>query len=327
MTSMTDSRFNLPIPYGWYAVAMSNALKAGESMPASYFGEELVLFRTQSGKAKVLNAICPHLGAHLGYGSSVKGESLACPFHGWEFNGDGICTDVPYAQQMPPRVADGKQCIRNYPVVEMAGAIWAWYHPEGAGPLFEIEDVAELSDRQSWSEPTVTEWRINAPVQEMGENAVDKAHFETVHNIAEMPASDIRTEGHRRTSIMDMRQASYNEDGTRNEDELMDRNITTISLGPGYTLQRFIGLCDIVMLGTVTPIDAETTLLRFVTVQSKDISETGEIIAQAMLETLNSQVEQDIPIWNHKHYQENPILCDGDGPIAMYRKWFSQFYA
>ena len=37
--------------------------------------------------------------------------------------------------------------------------------------------------------------------------------------------------------------------------------------------------------------------------------------------------EQDIPIWNHKTYVEDPILCDGDGPIAKYRKWFSQFYA
>jgi hypothetical protein len=39
------------------------------------------------------------------------------------------------------------------------------------------------------------------------------------------------------------------------------------------------------------------------------------------------QVGQDIPIWEHKIYLENPVLCDGDGPIAKYRKWFQQFYA
>ena len=46
-----------------------------------------------------------------------------------------------------------------------------------------------------------------------------------------------------------------------------------------------------------------------------------------MLDNLRNQVEQDIPIWNHKIYREQPILCDGDGPITQYRKWFSQFYA
>jgi hypothetical protein len=39
------------------------------------------------------------------------------------------------------------------------------------------------------------------------------------------------------------------------------------------------------------------------------------------------QVEQDLPIWENKVYLESPVLCDGDGPIAKYRKWFQQFYA
>jgi 3-ketosteroid 9alpha-monooxygenase subunit A len=38
------------------------------------------------------------------------------------------------------------------------------------------------------------------------------------------------------------------------------------------------------------------------------------------------QVNQDIPIWENKVYLEEPTLCDGDGPIAKYRKWFKQFY-
>jgi hypothetical protein len=34
-----------------------------------------------------------------------------------------------------------------------------------------------------------------------------------------------------------------------------------------------------------------------------------------------------MPIWEHKIFQPNPILCDGDSPIAQFRRWFSQFYA
>ena len=47
---------------------------------------------------------------------------------------------------------------------------------------------------------------------------------------------------------------------------------------------------------------------------------------QALTDEISRQVEQDIPIWEHKIFQPNPILCDGDGPINMVRKWYSQFY-
>jgi hypothetical protein len=39
------------------------------------------------------------------------------------------------------------------------------------------------------------------------------------------------------------------------------------------------------------------------------------------------QLEQDIPIWEHKVYFDRPVLCDGDGPIGLFRKWSRQFYS
>ena len=263
---MTPSRFGLSVPYGWYAISLSKDLAAGEVQPMQFFARELVLFRTETGKAGILDAMCPHLGAHIGHGGSVVGESVACPFHGWQFNGDGVCTEVPYAKKIPPKVGDGRQSLHAYPVVEMNEVIWAWYHPDNAEPLFAIEEVPELNDRDNWSEPTINEWVVKAPLQEMGENAVDKAHFEFVHNIKEMPHSEVTVDGHRRFTVMEVQSPGYKEDGSFNEDSLIDRRITTSSLGPGYTMQSFIGMTDIRMLGTVTPIDSETTLLRSIIV-------------------------------------------------------------
>jgi len=31
-------------------------------------------------------------------------------------------------------------------------------------------------------------------------------------------------------------------------------------------------------------------------------------------------------VWNNKRYREQPLLCDGDGEILKWRKYFSQFY-
>ena len=38
------------------------------------------------------------------------------------------------------------------------------------------------------------------------------------------------------------------------------------------------------------------------------------------------QMEQDIPIWESKRYLEQPLLCDGDGPIGRFRSWSTQFH-
>ena len=76
---------SLPIPFGWYAVAFSDELSIKEVKPLYFFAKDLVLYRTESGIPVLLDAFCPHLGAHLGHGGEVHGESIACPFHGWEF--------------------------------------------------------------------------------------------------------------------------------------------------------------------------------------------------------------------------------------------------
>ena len=78
-------RFPMPIPFGWFFVAYSDELAVGDVKPLHYFGRDLVLFRNESGQAGLLDAYCPHLGAHLGYGGEVQGDSIRCPFHAWAF--------------------------------------------------------------------------------------------------------------------------------------------------------------------------------------------------------------------------------------------------
>jgi len=106
-------------PNGWFAICESDQLKAGQVRPVyalgiyllfleSIFkfihfyitqtGENLVIFRTEEGRACVMDAYCPHLGAHLGFGGRVVGDCIECPFHGWKFDGrDGHCSSIPYS--------------------------------------------------------------------------------------------------------------------------------------------------------------------------------------------------------------------------------------
>jgi 3-ketosteroid 9alpha-monooxygenase subunit A len=319
-------RLTLPIPFGWYGIAFSDELAIGEVKPLHYFGQDIVLFRTRSGEARVLDAYCPHLGAHLGYGGSVVGETIACPFHGWQFNGEGFCEKVPYAKKIPTR-ADGQQCILTYPVVEKNKTIWCWYHPNQAAPLFEVDTVDEFYSDDWQQEFEYYDWLINASLQETSENGADSAHFKYVHHTENVPNAETQHQGHHRFVHIVAKAPAIDEDGNFDTTQFRDAITDVASCGPGMSVQKFSGSFDTVMLATATPVTDQYIHLRFAFTQLKQQNVGQEIMAKGLIGYIVSQVEQDIPIWEHKIYRPNPILCDGDGPINQFRIWFKQFYA
>ena len=317
-------RADLPIPFGWFALANAADLAPGGVRPLFFFDEHLVLFRTEDGAAHVSGAFCPHLGAHLGHGGTIEGNALVCPFHGWRFDGSGHCVGVPYARSIPPRATVGA-CLRSYPVLERNGMIWAWYHPRRIPPLFELDLVPELDD-PDWSEPDRYEWEVDTPIQEAGENAVDVAHFVTVHNAAELPKAKITLVGHRRDTRFTCPAPAINADGTIDLTRIEPFELVTRNCGPGMSVQSFEHGARSVMLGTVTPITAGRMHLRFAFTKPANVTPQQDMLTNGLIAEIVRQVEQDIPIWEHKTYHERPMLCDGDGPIAKYRRWFQQFY-
>lgn len=88
-------------PNGWIPVLESLKLKTFQVEPITAFGRELVAFRGSNEQVYVLDAYCPHLGAHLGFGGKVlkinNEACIKCPFHGWTFRGvDGQCVKIPH---------------------------------------------------------------------------------------------------------------------------------------------------------------------------------------------------------------------------------------
>ena len=72
-----SGRYPFPAyPNGWFRMAYSAELAVGEVAPLHFLGRDLVLFRDEEGEAHVLDAFCPHLGAHLGIGGRVEGRAL-----------------------------------------------------------------------------------------------------------------------------------------------------------------------------------------------------------------------------------------------------------
>ena len=68
------------------------------------------------------------------------------------------------------------------------------------------------------------------------------------------------------------------------------------------------------------------TTIRFIVKQLPGGAEATANVARAFVAELERQYRQDIPIWENKIHLERPVLCDGDGPIALLRRFYRQFY-
>ena len=87
-------------PRGWFMLGDASTMGAAPTT-LRYFGKDMVFYRGESGTPHLVDAYCPHMGAHLGRnttsyivrdGEQVQGESIRCPFHGWRFGPEVVAT-------------------------------------------------------------------------------------------------------------------------------------------------------------------------------------------------------------------------------------------
>ncbi len=319
-----SKRFPMPIPFGWFCIGFSSELEKKQVKNIYYFDREMVLYRTESGEVGLTHPACPHLGAHLGFGGEVVGESIRCPFHNWQYDRDGIITGIPYASQIPPKW-QGKPCLKTYPVCEKNNVIWAWYHPDGKAPDYEVIDLPETRDPE-WRHDREYFWEFDSCPQEIAENGVDVAHFQFVHKMDAVPLGETEYEGHIRRSLVKGPRSIPDENGNVSEVEV---SVNVVQNGAGQKWTRFSGVGDYLIQVLVTPVNSEKVEVRFA--YSYPRYEPGSFhdnVMEYAIMTTNGQqgLEGDIPIWHNKFHLESPVLCDGDGPIMRFRKYFSQFY-
>jgi phenylpropionate dioxygenase-like ring-hydroxylating dioxygenase large terminal subunit len=309
-------RVILPIPFGWFAIGTSDSLPAGQVQALSYFGEEFVVWRGADGRARALDPYCPHLGAHLGHGGAVVGNDLQCPFHHWRFDGTGAVTEIPYTPIVPPVLR--RPCERQRPLAELHGILYAWHHPHGVAPLWELASVPELG-ADGWERFERRDWVIPIHPQEITENGIDYAHFRTVHGTRSPPEPSWTISGYTRESLVTTRMETPR--------GLVDGTIHVRNTGPGQSFVRFGGISELLVVNLPTPVDSATTHLRQDFYRPRRLTEGQQRAAAAVARNLIFQLEQDIPIWRHKRFEPHPRLVRGDGPILAYRKQYAQYYA
>ncbi len=301
VTHFQEPRYPYPVPNGWFVVAEAADLVPGDVRALHYFDRDLVLYRAAGGAPRLLDAHCPHLGAHLAVGGRVEDDCLRCPFHGWKFDGDsGRCVDIPYGDttRIPPRAH-----ARSYPTIERNHMIWAWYHAKGDEPFYEVPEVPEFHD-DDWTPILVRDFEIRVSAQDMAENNVDFSHFRYVHGTEAIPEDEFVVEGTYKRAVG------------------LDGNFVREGYGLGLGVLRVKGW--VTFLSSTTPIDAGNVHVRWIfTAPKANGAESVEKAAASFC----AGVTQDIPIWENKLYRDPPIITKTEKLILEHRRWSEQFYS
>ena len=303
------------IPNGWFAIAWSKELDHGEVKRIDCFDDELVLFRARSGEAKVLSAYCPHLGVHMGEGGRVMGETIRCPYHGWQYDGNtGECTVIPYCDRIPKAAR-----VKAWAVVERNRMILVWHHTEDKPPSWEVPTIPQLEDPE-WAEPRCFDLEVPVHMQDMAENNMDPVHFLYIHGAKAIPETEFSFGEDGRF----LKAVSYTKLETPAGTFDMELIRDTWGLGLSSVESKGIPGVGLFMFSSTAPVNQRLTMSRWLLFATKGAIDTA---GEEWFDGITKGVMDDWRFWCNKRMVTKPVLCEADKPLAEFRRWAKQFYS
>ena len=157
-------------PNYWYPATWASELKPGQVLPVVIWNSAIALYRSEDGQVYAIEDACPHKGVVLHKGK-VTGENLTCPYHGWEFDGDGVCKNIPYFpkdQILPCAKA------RSYAVREKYNIVWIFPGAVEDSETADLPSVPEYDDPNWLAIPIPGEFKAHFSI--CNENTMDVFH-------------------------------------------------------------------------------------------------------------------------------------------------------
>ncbi|MBT3553628.1 MAG: Rieske 2Fe-2S domain-containing protein [Rhodospirillaceae bacterium] len=160
----------------WLPALLSREVAEPDGAPKRLriLSEDLVAFRDTGGRVGIVAAYCPHKLAMLFWGRNEE-HGLRCAYHGWKFDADGYCVDLP-------NVADAdtikrKMGITSYPTREAGGVVWVYMGPDHLEPELPALEWTELPEPQV----QVSRWLQCSNWAQGMEGEIDSSHVSFLH--------------------------------------------------------------------------------------------------------------------------------------------------
>mgnify|MGYP000849747803 CR=1 FL=1 len=158
----------------WQPVAISRELKQGEVKGFVLLGVEIFVARLSTGLLAAED-ICPHKGIKLSLGA-VCNDYLQCAYHGWQFDQEGDCINIPSLINPPPNKLKMSR-LKKYEIQERYGMIWVQLEKDGSNKLPDIPEFEDPDWTYMAANPTVFKSGFRREI----ENYLDMTHFAFAH--------------------------------------------------------------------------------------------------------------------------------------------------
>lgn len=316
-------------PTGWFQVGWSDEIGPGETRLVHYFGRDIVLWRGESGALNAADPYCLHLGANLGVGGCVKGEEIVCPWHGWQWDGEGRNTHIPFSSQScKPHLR-----LEVWTVEERYGVILLWHDRAGGGPTWEPPTLEPLEDGSTFpiTPGMRRSERVKAHPQMPSENGVDANHLVFIHGAGLPPTFDeVVADGHRWTTRLTAYYGAGKDGSWLTPEGAMKLHLQFTLWGIGLGVATWPpDLMGGFMITNVTPVDDTLSEIFWCMTTRREPGDGDEMgpAGQKFIEHQWRTVTQDFFIWEHMKTLHTPNFTVEEAKYyAMLRRWAWQFY-
>jgi len=333
--------------HDWFSPLRSTEVPAGKVTNFEFMGNELIAFRDEHGDVVVLDAHCPHFGAHMGHGGEAIDGCVRCPFHGLHYDKTGQCIKGDFVQDTTKL-----RHVKTQPwtVRETAASIFLWHGPDRAKPGRPFPIADDYFD--GWTAPVTNQGRLLKPTQLFypTENIVDIQHFYAIHgwqlnHVIRAPAAD---DDGRFSAILDMTwtlMAQSKSPVLRRLGKLVKSTyvFNVAVAGPGIAFSEVeihdSGGLKVRNIILITPTNKTDCRIRVVAsvrkgyggklnAAARRVLGLGfeDALSRVLCEVATKDFDGDEMVWTHRKFLERPRVLSEDGPVVEYRKWCQQFW-
>jgi len=315
----------------WYPVCTAEELTSEEPLQVQLLGLKFVAFRDSEGNAHVLSDTCIHRGGSLGTGK-VKGDCVECPYHGWQFSGDGQCQHIPSEGDTKP---PARAKVDAYPTEERYGIVFAFLGdlPEEERP--ELYNIKEY-DAEGWRANKIVILNVNCYYERSVENGLDPVHNQFVHPAQGFPPMHKDTFRTWEDKWGTGFEAHFGDPVLENTVLAKDRNVTgelragSWHHGPNVLVTSIFvnAASNFVQVFFEAPVDESHTRIYFVNMRNFILEPEMD---DKVIEINKRIASEDIGLLEKLYPVRTPdsptkeLMTASDGIIVSYREWLTRF--
>ncbi len=161
----------------WLPALLAEELPENDCPPVrvKILSERLIAFRDSDGRYGLMDEFCAHRGVSLWFGRVEEG-GLRCAYHGWKYDVNGQCVEVPSEPENSNFCSKVK--LTAYPLVRIGDILWTYLGDPEARPELPEFEFAHVPAEQTY---TSKRWQESNWLQAL-EGGIDSSHVSWLHS-------------------------------------------------------------------------------------------------------------------------------------------------